>query len=311
MPSNIVTDLIQICLVTEHFEDTVNRLATTLGIGPWKCWDYVPPQIFATRRDDQPAAWTMKLGVAWVGAVQLEVIQPLAGDTIYREYLEAQGEGAQHLLVGTAPGYFEAIKQFEAAGHRAAQSARINPAMLIGGLTIPAPPRFIANRIAVQFTYHDTRAALGTVLEISKMPPGIPFRLGIRLGKPDVWVPADSRDVEASLPNRMIEAITKVGIVVDDLESTIANWQGLGVTPWEYREVPGARLACAKLGGVTLELAQPTGEGIYGELRARGTGIQYLGVRTLGKLDFPVLAEVGGEKFLDTREAAKTVLVIA
>ncbi len=318
MTAKLVTGLVQVCLVTQDFERMVAALADRLGVGPWKCWHYRPPALLDTRLGGAPAPWTMKLGVAWVGAVQLEVIQPAAGQTIYRDYLEAQGEGAQHLLVETGPGYFEALQAFEDAGYPNLQSGRINPPLQVGALTLPPLPGALAGRFATQFAYFGTQAALGTVLEISKMPPGVPFRTGVRLGKPDFWVPTGSRDVETSLPNRMIEAITSVGLVVEDLDAAVGNWESLGVGPWQRQTGGGATRAQAPLAPVNLELAQPDGPGAYRDmLEGRGAGICFLGVQAvpggaarLRSLGLPVLEESERGALLDAQELAGTALLV-
>jgi hypothetical protein len=311
---SLVSGLVQVCLVTEDFEGTVANLAHNLRIGPWKCWHYQPPSLLDTRLKGAPTAWTMKLGVAWVGPVQLEVIQPVTGTTIYREFLEKQGQGAQHLLVETGPVYFEAIKAFEKAGYPNLQSGRINPPMQVAGLSLPPLPGPLAGRFATQFAYFGTQPALGTVLEISKMPPGVPFRTGVRLGKPDFWVPAGSRDVEASLPGHLIDGITTVGLVLPDVDAAVQNWASLGVGPWQRQTGGGVTRARAALAPVRLELVQPDGPGAYRDMLDRqGAGIGFLGVQTaaggaaqLRSLGFPLLEEHERETLLEARALAST-----
>lgn len=309
MPAPLLTGLHQVCLVVEDFEQSVRALAAHLGIGPWKCWDYRPPKILDTRRDGKPAAWSMKLGVAWVGDVQLEVIQPTGGATIYRHFLDTQGEGAHHLLVRTGPGYFEAIRAFTAAGYPAVQAARINPPMQVGGLALPALPGFLARSIALQFTYHDTAAALGTVLEISKMPPGISFELGVRLGKPDFSVPSGP-----GAP--LVNGIRSVGILVPDLDQATRAWEAAGVGPWQALSLRSDFGAAAALPPVSVELVQPVGPGPYRTLfETHGPGIRTLAISgapaaTFAAAGFPILAETDAGVFIDARREAHMVFLL-
>lgn len=306
MAGNLIKGLIQVCIVTSSFEETVRTLADRFGIGPWKCWHYTPPTIFDTRREGKPSAWTMKLGVAWVGDVQLEVIQPTSGTTIYAEHIERQGEGVQHLLVKTGPGYFDAIRAFEQAGYATTQSARINPPLQAGPLTLPPLPGFLAQNFATQFVYHDTRVGLGVILETSKMPPGISFRLGVRLGKPDFKIAGQA----GSTP---IRAIDSVGILTEDLDTTLLRWSDLGVGPWEDIPAEGAAIRAAPFGPATLELIQPAGTGLYRDLlEASGPGVGYLGVRGAQADAFrdagcAVLGETAQGVYLDARATAHTV----
>jgi len=310
--AGLVSGLIQICIVTENYEAAVETLAGSLGIGPWKCWDYSPPAILDTWRHGNPAGWTLKLGVAWIGAVQLEVIQPGRGETTYREFLDRQGEGIHHLLLETKTDYLSAGRALVAAGYPALQSARINPPMQIGSLTLPPLPGFLANKFATQFVYHDTQATLGTVAELSRMPPGIPFRLGVRLGKPDFWIPAGSTDVEASLENRLVEQVTRIGIAVQDPEGTAKRWEALGVGPWEPAGHAPFVSATAALPPVTVDLVR-----LEGPFAGHQEGVCYLGVRLAGgglqkiqSLGCEVLGTFRGGVLVDARTLAKTGLFV-
>ena len=41
----------------------------------------------------------MKLALTWVGDTMWEVIEPVDGPSIYKEFLEEHGEGLHHVLV--------------------------------------------------------------------------------------------------------------------------------------------------------------------------------------------------------------------
>lgn len=43
------------------------------------------------------AEFTMEIRVTQVGQVELELIQPLEGESIYKEFLEKKGDGIHHL----------------------------------------------------------------------------------------------------------------------------------------------------------------------------------------------------------------------
>ena len=309
MASDLIKGLIQVCIVSEDLDSTVRSLAEKFGIGPWKCWDYQPPRLLQTTRSGLPSDWTLKLAVAWIGAVQLEVIQPTGGPTVYREYIDTNGEGIQHLMVDTKPGFSDAIRAFESAGYAVIQGARINPPMLVGGITLPSLPGPVAARFATRFVYHDTEADLGTVIELARMPPGISFRLGVKLGKADYTVPP------AKLP-AAIREIRRVGIIVEDLDAAIRHWEAVGVGPWTDQADPEARIATANLAPVSLELVQPSGDSVYRTLLdTHGPGVRYLGISGLDKEDFevhacPVMAETTRGAFIDGRSAAHTVFLV-
>jgi hypothetical protein len=86
-----------------------------------------------------------------------EIIQPLSGDTIYKEFLEEKGEGLHHLgfIVDDLD---EETEKFEMSGLETVQTGRFQG----GG-----------------FAYFDTRAKFGTILELIERskPPNIPLRV--------------------------------------------------------------------------------------------------------------------------------------
>lgn len=309
MASDLISGLIQICVLSEDLEKTVRSLAGNLGIGPWKCWDFRPPRILQTTHSGAPANWTMKQAVAWVGDVQLEVIQPTGGPTVYREYMDSFGESIHHLIVNTTVGFAQALQALESEGYPVIQGARINPPMLVGGVTLPSLPGPVASRFATQFVYHDTPAALGTVLELARMPPGISFNLGVKLGKADFTVEPGDR------PSK-ISQLHRVGILVEDLDASIRHWESLGVRPWIDQPDPEARIAVANLSPVSIELVQPNQNGIYRTLLdTHGPGVRYLGVSGMAPDDFaaldcPILAVTPNGTFIDCRSQAHIVFVI-
>jgi methylmalonyl-CoA/ethylmalonyl-CoA epimerase len=49
--------------------------------------------------DDKPVTEPFKflIGLSWVGDMQLEIIQPVYGPTIYEAFIEKHGEGRHHI----------------------------------------------------------------------------------------------------------------------------------------------------------------------------------------------------------------------
>lgn len=276
----LVTGVRQVCLVVEDFDATVGSLARDLGIGPWKCWAYDPVRLFERRLDGREQPWTMKLGLAWVGRAQLEVIAPIEGDSIYRRYLAETPEGgAQHVMVATGgTSYRGALARMIAAGFPVAQSAKVNVAVQLGSLTLPKLPRFLAGPLATRFAFLDSREALGTTIELSRMPPGISFERGMSLGKPD-WV------VEAA-GEPLFDTIDSVGLVVTDLEAAGEQWMRVGFPPfWPRGGDELGEIARCDLPPTSIELIRPSAGGPLADARA---GVQYVMLATRGALDAAV-----------------------
>lgn len=83
------------------------------GIGPWALWTYGPHNLTNMRVRGVQVEYSMKLAIAWSGIFRWEIIQPLAGPSIYQEFLDQNGDGLHHLL-GTHDhvGYDEARDEF-------------------------------------------------------------------------------------------------------------------------------------------------------------------------------------------------------
>ena len=67
-----------------------------------KVWNVGPFQIFEPEYTDQtyrgkPGNFKMRIALSPFGPVQLELIEPLEGDTIYGEFLKEKGGGLHHL----------------------------------------------------------------------------------------------------------------------------------------------------------------------------------------------------------------------
>ena len=88
------TKVIQVGLVVRDVEKTVERL-TSLGIGPFN------PMVLPPEREEWFRGKRMyadfKIYGAMIGDIQLELIQPLSGDSPHKEFLETKGEGIQHI----------------------------------------------------------------------------------------------------------------------------------------------------------------------------------------------------------------------
>lgn len=90
---------IQIALVVRDARQTASLLSDLLGIGPWAFEDWPPDRPnFVSFADGQPAQWRKLLAFAEWGSIELELIQPLEGDTHYSRTLEQRGEGLHHVL---------------------------------------------------------------------------------------------------------------------------------------------------------------------------------------------------------------------
>jgi len=110
-------------------------------------YEHVPPALHDTHLRGKPTKYSMLGAETNVEGMGFELIQPLEGPSIYREWLDTYGEGLHHIAVmrHTAQESEDFKKQMAAAG----------AAVLMGG------------RIGetIEFYYLDTTPALKIIVE--------------------------------------------------------------------------------------------------------------------------------------------------
>jgi hypothetical protein len=92
-----VEDINKVGLVVKDLYQLMENYSNILGIGSW---DVISPEAsLACERTyrGKPVQSRDVVALAQVGAVQLELCQPVDGDSIYRDFLEEHGEGLHHL----------------------------------------------------------------------------------------------------------------------------------------------------------------------------------------------------------------------
>ena|SRR5688572_11058912 len=89
----------QIAIVVKDIKAAMEAYQTALGWGPWNVYEHKPPLLHHTELRGQPQAYTMIGAETHVGPIVVELIQPVEGPSIYKEWLEAKGEGLHHIAV--------------------------------------------------------------------------------------------------------------------------------------------------------------------------------------------------------------------
>jgi methylmalonyl-CoA/ethylmalonyl-CoA epimerase len=88
--------LLQVGVVVKDLDQTIERLAA-LGVGPFTPKNPPPDVKEDFRGKPFIPREAVDIKAAWLGNVELELIQPLKGDSPHKEYLDQKGEGIQHL----------------------------------------------------------------------------------------------------------------------------------------------------------------------------------------------------------------------
>jgi len=118
----------QIAVVVRDIDAAMAAYHEAFGWGPWNVYEHVPPMLHDQHLHGAPADYSM------IGAecevqpgLVFELIQPLAGDSIYAEHLAAHGEGVQHIaLMQHSPEGSAAFKErFVEAGYPVSMGGQI------------------------------------------------------------------------------------------------------------------------------------------------------------------------------------------
>jgi len=89
----------QVAAVVHDLERSLEAYHRALGWGPWQVYEHKPPALHHTEYRGRPVEYTMLGAEVQAGPIVFELLQPLSGPSIYRDWLEQHGEGLHHLAV--------------------------------------------------------------------------------------------------------------------------------------------------------------------------------------------------------------------
>jgi len=255
----------QIALVVKDLESVAKNYWDILGIGPWAIYKWEAPLVYDRKYHGRTVWAREKIALAQVGDVQLELVQPVEGPSIYRDWLDEVGEGLHHMnfLVDDVD---EAVEMLAMEGFPSMQSGRFEPREQKGA-----------------YNYIDIKP-LRTIWE--------PVHIGEIIAAEPTMYPATTTE---SIAKIKCKGINQIALVVKDLESVAKNyWDILGIGPWAIykweaplvydRKYHGRtvwareKIALAQVGDVQLELVQPVeGPSIYRDwLDEVGEGLHHM-----------------------------------
>jgi len=154
----------EVCIVTEDHRRTMAGLVG-LGIGPFRVYTFDDRSLADPTYRGEASAFSLKVCFARNSGLTWEIMQPLSGRTIMREFLDAHGEGVHHLAFDCDGAPWEKrIESFAARGLEPVQSGR-----------------WLGEN---SFAFFDTEATTTTCFETYHFPEGFEFP------EPEEWYPA-------------------------------------------------------------------------------------------------------------------------
>lgn len=99
MKTELFRNVIQIGMVVEDLDKTLQTFESLLGIGPFRITDYPPAGEPDCQREYRGANadFTARFSFFHFGNIELAIIQPLKGESIWRDFLQTHGPGIHHL----------------------------------------------------------------------------------------------------------------------------------------------------------------------------------------------------------------------
>jgi hypothetical protein len=113
----------QVAFVVEDVDAAVRHWADVLQVGPFSVWTLDATVLHDAVYDGEPATFSFRHALGWSGPVQIELVQPLSGPSIFADQLHRSGPGLNHVgrLVEDHPA---ASAELVAEGYIPLQSAR-------------------------------------------------------------------------------------------------------------------------------------------------------------------------------------------
>jgi len=138
-------EITQVAVVVKDLKKTIEKYWEILGIGPWEIYTFAPPELTEMTIRGKNVEYSMKIAETTIGNVILEVIEPLEGPSIYKEFLEEKGGGPHHIACYKVKDVKKTLRAFQKKGIEILQSGKFDE---------------------VEFYYLDTEEIFGVILEI-------------------------------------------------------------------------------------------------------------------------------------------------
>ncbi len=242
----------QVSLAVRDLEKTMELYWKMFGWSGWDVFHHQLPMHRNTELRGKPVHYTLLGAEVMVGSLNFELLEPLEGPSLWKEFIAERGEGIASIAV-----MFKTMEEGEAVKQEFARR----------GMPVTMKAN-IGDHI--EYYYLDTREQFGCLIE-SGSGHATDFV------KPAYVYPPDERWPSLK-PDGMEYPITQISVVVRDLESRLkAFHEAFGWGPWKIYEADGevvmhdceidgkpadffdVRWAETMVGDVNFELLQPLG----------------------------------------------------
>lgn len=138
----------QVCMIVKDIQKAMEQYWKIWGVGPWAIHYFNPESIrdFIVRGKRVENEFEVIIAVSQLGDIQIELIQPIKGPSIYWEFLDKKGEGIHHIKEYVSDNNIEKdLNEYKQKGIEVIQSGKFDEDV---------------------FYYLDTEPTLGYLLEL-------------------------------------------------------------------------------------------------------------------------------------------------
>jgi methylmalonyl-CoA/ethylmalonyl-CoA epimerase len=116
----------QVAVVVKDLRKTMEAYHKVLGWEPWSVYEHKPPMLHHTEVRGKPVDYTMIGAEVHCNPIDFEILQPVEGPSIYKEFLEQHGEGLHHVaVVNSEENVDRALDDFKKNGVDVIMSGRL------------------------------------------------------------------------------------------------------------------------------------------------------------------------------------------
>jgi len=127
LAKEVIKNIVHLGFVVHDVDETMKKLVDLLGMKPWNIWTMKPPFLRDITVHGKEVSHGFRAAIAQLENTAIELLAPLEGESVYKEYLEKKGEGFHHVAVAV-PSEEELekiVKELKEKGCEVIQSGRL------------------------------------------------------------------------------------------------------------------------------------------------------------------------------------------
>lgn len=116
----------QVAVVVKDLRKTMEAYHEILGWAPWSVYEHKPPVLHHTTLHGKEVKYSMLGAEVHCDPIDFEILEPIDGPSIYKEFLAEKGEGLHHVsVVSPREDVHAALDDFRKHGIEVEMSGRL------------------------------------------------------------------------------------------------------------------------------------------------------------------------------------------